>query len=65
MGNYRTLPNYGGKRGYGIAEWIASHLPWDSDSCYIEPFAGMAGVLFARQPGKRLCCICEVVRRQG
>ena len=36
---YRTLPWYGGKRGYGIAEWIASHLPWDSDSCYVEPFA--------------------------
>ena len=52
MGNYRTLPWYGGKRGYGKAEWIASFLPWHSDSCYVEPFAGMAGVLFARQPVK-------------
>ena len=52
MGSYRTLPYYGGKRGYGIAEWIASYLPWDSDSCYVKPFAGMAGVLFARQPVK-------------
>ena len=33
MGNYRTLPHYGGKRGYGIAEWIASYPPRDSDSC--------------------------------
>ena len=52
MGNYRTSPYYGGKRGYGIAEWIASYLPRNSDSCYVEPFAGMAGVLFARQPAK-------------
>ena len=52
MGGYRTLPYYGGKRGYGKAEWIASFLPHKSDSCYIEPFAGMAGVLFARQPVK-------------
>ena len=46
------MPYYGGKRGYGKAEWIASYLPWDSDSCYVEPFAGMAGVLFARSPVK-------------
>ena len=52
MGNYRTLPYYGDKQGYGIAERIASYLPRDSDSCYVEPFAGMAGVLFARQPVK-------------
>ena len=52
MGDYRTLTYYGGKRGYGKAEWIASFLPWHSDSCYVEPFAGMAGVLFARQPVK-------------
>ena len=45
MGSYRTLPHYGGKRGYGIAESIASYLPWDSDSCYIEPFAGSEGWL--------------------
>ena len=52
MGGYRTLPYYGGKRGYGKAEWIASYLPHTPDSCYVEPFAGMAGVLFARQPVK-------------
>ena len=52
MGNYRTSPCYGGKRGYEIAERIASYLPRNSDSCYVEPAAGMAGVLFARQPVK-------------
>ena len=50
MGKYRTFPYYGGKRGYGKAEWIASFLPHTPDSCYIEPFAGMAGVLLARPP---------------
>ena len=50
MGGYRTLPYYGGKRGYGKAEWIASFLPHTPDSCYVEPFAGMAAVLLARSP---------------
>ena len=48
MGKYRSLPYYGGKRGYGLAEWIAGHLPVDDNIAYIEPFAGMAGVLLAR-----------------
>ena len=52
MGGYRTLPYYGGKRGYGKAKWIASFLPQSPDSCYIEPFAEMAGVLFVRSPVK-------------
>ena len=52
MGDYRTLPYYGGKRGYGKAQSIASFLSPTPDSCYVEPFAGMAGVLFARQPVK-------------
>ena len=53
MGGYRTLPYYGGKRGYGKAEWIASFLPHTPDSCYVEPFAGMVAVLLARSPVKR------------
>ena len=53
MGDLRTLSYYGGKRGYGKAKWIASFLPQTPDSCYIEPFAGMAGALLARQPIKR------------
>ena len=43
MTEYRSLPYYGGKRGYGKGEWIAGLLPWEKNSCYIEPFAGMAG----------------------
>ena len=51
-GAYRTLPYYGGKRGWGKAEWIAELLPWQEDSLYCEPFAGMAGVLLARKQVK-------------
>ena len=49
---YRSVGYYGGKCGYGIGKWIAGLLPWEKHSCYIEPFAGMAGVLLARPPGK-------------
>ncbi len=52
MTEYRSLPYYGGKRGYGKGQWIAGLLPWEKNSCYIEPFAGMAGVLLARPPVK-------------
>ena len=49
---YRTLRYYGGRRGYGIGKWIADLLPWEKDSCYLEPFAGMAVVMLARPPVK-------------
>ena len=52
MTEYRSLRYYGGKRGYGLGQWIAGLLPLEKHSCYIEPFAGMAGVLLARPPVK-------------
>ena len=52
MDKYRSLPYYGGKRCDGKGEWIASLLPWARKSVYIEPFAGMAGVLLSREPVK-------------
>ena len=52
MSRYRSLPYHGGKRGYGKGEWIASNLPWERQSTYVEPFAGMLGVLLARRPVK-------------
>lgn len=43
-----ALPYYGGKSPrMGVATWIASLLP--HRNCYVEPFAGMLGVLLTRQ----------------
>ena len=45
------LGYYGGKSPHGkIGPWIAGILPWRRDSCYVEPFAGMLGVLLCRRP---------------
>ena len=44
------IPYYGGKAKTG--KWIASLLPWDWNSIYVEPFGGMAGVLCNREPVK-------------
>ena len=52
MAKLKGLGYYGGKAGYGKAEWIASLLPWERDTMYVEPFAGMLGVLLAREPVK-------------
>ena len=45
---------YGGKGGgqgtRGTGAWIASLLPWEHDSLYVEPFCGMCGVLLQRSP---------------
>lgn len=42
----------GGKsgNGAGVGRWIADQLPWRYSSCYVEPFAGMLGVLLQRKP---------------
>ena len=52
-----ALPYYGGKNpSRGLTAWIASRLPWERGSLYLEPFCGMAGVLLSRKPVK-----CEIV----
>ena len=48
-----ALPYYGGKQGYGKAQWIADLLPWVKNSAYVEPFGGMMGVLLSREKVKR------------
>ena len=48
----QPLPWYGGKAGFGKAEWIAGLLPWRKDSTYVETHGGMAGVLCRRARGE-------------
>lgn len=58
MTKISALNYYGGKSCIStgrIGVWIASLLPWHRDQTYIEPFAGMLGVLLQRAPVK-----CEI-----
>ena len=48
----RALPYYGGKspaRSGGVCHWIRDQLPWFTNQLYVEPFAGMLGVLLSRE----------------
>lgn len=48
---YTIPPYFGGKNTHrpgGVGKWIVSMLPYKKDSAYIEPFAGMLGILTAR-----------------
>ena len=47
----RGLPYYGGKSPLlSTSKWIVSLLGYDNNKSYIEPFAGMLGVLLSRKP---------------
>lgn len=48
----RPLNYLGGKQAYSRAPWIAGLLPWDRQTCYVEPFGGMASVLCYRSAVK-------------
>lgn len=42
---------HGSKSPYSVlGRWITSLIPWDYDTTYVEPFAGMLGILLGRQP---------------
>lgn len=45
-----ALHYYGGKAGYGSAVWIASQLPWEFETTYVETHGGMFGVGLVREP---------------
>lgn len=45
-------PLYNGNKA-AIASWIVSLLPSDTNVCYVEPFAGMLGVLLRRPTSKQ------------
>ena len=47
---------YGGKARRDFRSWLLPKIPYDKDGIYVEPFAGMLGVLLARQQ-----CAVEVV----
>ena len=46
----KALPWVGNKSVRGLGEWIVSLLPpaYGEPQAYVEPFAGMLGVLLAR-----------------
>jgi len=47
----KTIQYHGGKSGANPAgKWVASMLPWEYETTYVEPFAGMLGVLTQRRP---------------
>ena len=49
----RGLKYYGGKSPLGgKSKWISSIIGFDSQKSYVEPFAGMLGVLLCRDPVK-------------
>ena len=39
---------YGGKARTDFRKWLVPKIPYDKDGIYVEPFAGMLGVLLAR-----------------
>ena len=53
MTQLKGLPYYGGKSpSKSVTKWIVSLLGYDKNKSYIEPFAGMLGVLLSRDPVK-------------
>ena len=52
------MPTYYGTKGggqgtRGTGKWIASLLPWQKDSLYVEPLCGLAGVFLLRPPCRK------------
>ena len=53
LSKLRGLRYYGGKSPLGqVGPWIAGNLPHQWKQTYVEPFAGMLGVLLCRAPCK-------------
>lgn len=42
---------WGSKSPYSVlGKWIISMIPWEFETTYVEPFAGMLGILLGRRP---------------
>ncbi len=51
MKKLKTLRYYGGKNPYNnTGKFVANLIPWNKHTTYVEPFAGMLGVLLQRKP---------------
>lgn len=51
--NIRTIGYLGGKSNWSptaTGRFVVDHLPWEYKQVYVEPFAGMLGVLLQRKP---------------
>ena len=47
-----AMPYYGGKARTELRKWLLPLVPYDAKGLYVEPFAGMLGVLLGRQRTK-------------
>ena len=47
-----AIPYYGGKARSDFRKWLLPKIPYHKDGLYVEPFAGMLGVLLARPKSK-------------
>ena len=48
----KALNYFGGKSRPRLYQWINSLVPYDKDGLYVEPFAGMLGMLMNRLPSR-------------
>lgn len=47
-----AMKYFGGKARPGMRTWLNSLIPFDPKGVYVEPFAGMLGLLLSRPPAK-------------
>ena len=50
MGHLTAAKYYGGKARVQLNRWLQNRLPYEHRQVYVEPFAGMLGVLLNRKP---------------
>ena len=53
MGDLTGCMYFGGKGRRRIKNWLSGLIPYERDSLYVEPFAGMLSILLNRPPVRR------------